>query len=65
MTGHNLIATAALAVIAAAGLFILIFQALTGVPPMSSSAAEGAHVVSLLNCADLPDRAVTYDLGSG
>jgi hypothetical protein len=56
MTGHDLIATAALAVIAAAGLSILIFQALTGVPPMSSSAAEGADVVSLLNRDDLPGR---------
>lgn len=65
MSGHDLIAAAALAVIAAAGLSILVYQALTGVPPMSSSAAEGAEVVSLLRRAGLPDRAVIYDLGSG
>lgn len=65
MSGHDLIAAAAVAACAVAGLSILVFQGLTGVPPMSSSAAEGAEVVRLLRDAGLPDRAVIYDLGSG
>lgn len=65
MFAHDLISTVAVLLAAAAGLSILIFQGLTGVPPMSSNAAEAAAVVTLLKSAGLPDRAVVYDLGSG
>lgn len=56
-----------LALLAALGLgvSVLVFQAITGVPPMSASAAEAADVVALLRREGLPDRAVIYDLGSG
>jgi len=65
MSGHDLISMVALLLVAAASLSILVFQGLTGVPPMSSSAAEAAAVVTLLKSAGLPDGAVVYDLGSG
>ena len=44
---------------------LLIFQAITGVPPMSSSSSEAADVISLLKEADLPEQAIVYDLGCG
>jgi hypothetical protein len=47
------------------GLSVLAFQGITGVPPMSSSAVEGADVVGLLKQANLPDHAVIYELGCG
>ena len=62
---HDLPALAILLIFAAAGLSILIVQARTGVPPMSSSAAEGREVAALLRQANLPDDAVIYDLGAG
>jgi len=65
MSGHDLISTVALLLVAAAGVSILVFQGLTGVPPMSSSASETADVVRLLKRAGLPSGAVIYDLGSG
>jgi len=65
MSAHELIFIGVLALVAVGGLSILIVQILTGVPPMSSSAAEAAEVVRLLRGADLPERPVIYDLGSG
>jgi len=44
---------------------LLIFQIVTGVPPMSSSASEAADVVALLKQAGLPKQANVYELGSG
>jgi hypothetical protein len=46
-------------------LSLIVFQIITGVPPMSSSAAEAADVVALLKQANLPNQAVVYELGSG
>lgn len=46
-------------------LSILLFHGLTGVPPVPSSSAEIADVVELLRNADLPKRAIIYELGSG
>lgn len=46
-------------------LSLLIFQIITGVPPMSSSASEAADVVALLKQASLPKQAIVYELGSG
>lgn len=37
----------------------------TGVPPLSSTAAEGTDVIALLKRARLPEHAVIYELGSG
>ena len=44
---------------------LLLFQFITGVPPMSSSAAEAAGVVGLLQQAGLRKQAVVYELGCG
>ena len=55
----------ALLVVVALGLSVLVYQGVTGVPPVSSSAAEAADVVALLRQAGLPERAVIYDLGCG
>jgi hypothetical protein len=65
MSAHDLISIAALLLVSAAGGSLLIVQGLTGVPPMSSNAAEARDVITLLKRAGLPDRAVIYDLGSG
>jgi hypothetical protein len=54
-----------LAVILALGLSLLLFQAITGVPPVSARRAEAANVIALLKQAGLPERAILYDLGSG
>jgi hypothetical protein len=47
------------------GLSLLIFQAITGVPPMPSTSSEASDVISLLKQAGLPDQAIVYELGSG
>ena len=52
-------------VILALALSVLLFQAITGVPPISATRSEAANVVALLQQAHLPERAVIYDLGSG
>jgi len=65
MSGHDLISIIALLFVVAAGASLLVFQGLTGVPPMSSNAAEARDVIALLKRAGLPDKAVIYDLGSG
>src|SRR5580698_7264585 len=44
---------------------LLIFQGITGVPPMPSTSGEAADVISLLKQAGLPDQAIVYELGSG
>lgn len=46
-------------------LSLIVFQAITGVPPMSSSSPEAADVVALLKQASLPNQAIVYELGSG
>jgi hypothetical protein len=47
------------------GLLLLVYQAITGVPPMSATSAEAADVVALLKQAGLSDQASIYDLGCG
>jgi len=54
-----------LAIVLALCLSLLLFQAVTGVPPLSATRAEAANVVALLREAGLPAQAVVYDLGSG
>jgi methylase of polypeptide subunit release factors len=54
-----------LLIVASLCLSLLIFQVITGVPPMSSSASEAADVVALLKQARLPKQAIVYELGSG
>src|SRR5580692_8941297 len=46
-------------------LSLLIFQAITGVPPMPSKSAEAADIISLLHQAHLPQNAIIYELGCG
>ena len=65
MSAHDVISIMALLLAVAAGASLLIFQGLTGVPPMSSNAAEARDVIALLKRAGLPEKAVVYELGSG
>jgi len=55
----------AVAIVFALGLSLLVFQAITGVPPMSSSSSEAADVISLLKQAGLAEQAIVYELGCG
>jgi hypothetical protein len=61
----NFLSTVALLITLAGCLSILIFQGITGVPPLSSNAVEAADVVALLKQAGLAEQAVVYELGSG
>ena len=54
-----------LAIVLALCLSLLLFQAVTGVPPLSATRAETDNVVALLREAGLPEQAVVYDLGAG
>ena len=49
----------------AAAASLLVYQVITGVPPLSSRSDERADVVHLLRQAELPERAIIYELGSG
>jgi len=55
----------AVLIVFALGLSLLVFQGITGVPPMSSSSSEATDVISLLKQAGLSDQAMVYDLGCG
>jgi Histone methylation protein DOT1 len=55
----------AVLIVLALGASLLIFQAITGVPPMPSTSSEAADVIALLQQAALPDQAIVYELGSG
>ncbi len=61
----NLLSLLVLAAALGLGLSVLVFQAITGVPPMSASAAEAADVVALLKQEGLAGPVVIYDLGAG
>lgn len=61
----DLLSLMALLIVLGLGLSVLLFQGITGVPPMSSSAVEAADIIALLRQAGLPARAVIYDLGCG
>ncbi len=65
MPGHDLLSTVALLIASAFCLSILIYQGITGVPPLSSNSVEAADVVALLKQAGLAEQAVVYELGSG
>ncbi len=65
MSAHEILSLVVLLIVAIAGASILVFQGLTGVPPMSSNAAEAADVITLLRRAGLPKGSVVYELGSG
>jgi len=56
---------AILAITTAVALSLLIYYFVTGVVPMSSSRAEAAQVIALLQEAGVPEKAVLYELGSG
>ncbi len=55
----------ALVIVLALCLSVLVFQGITGVPPMSSNSAEVADVVALLRQAGLAEEAIVYELGCG
>ena len=65
MPGQYLLSLIAILVILSLCLPILIFQGITGVPPLSSNSVEASDVVALLNQAGLSEQAVVYELGSG
>lgn len=65
MNAQALLSRGALLIVIALCGSILGFQIVTGVPPLSSTAAEGADVIALLKRARLPEQAVIYELGSG
>jgi hypothetical protein len=46
-------------------LSILVYQGLTGVPPLPSSEGEAAGVIELLRQTGLERNAIVYELGSG
>jgi len=56
---------AAVLIVFALGVSLLVFQGITGVPPMSSSSSEAADVISLLKEAGLTERVIVYELGCG
>lgn len=65
MVVHDLLPMAALLIVLTLCLSILLFQLVTGVPPLSSNTLEGANVVALLKQAGLAEGAVVCELGSG
>ena len=65
MLGFDLLPMLAMLILLACCLSILIFQGITGVPPLSSNSVEAADVVALLKQAGLAQEAVVYELGSG
>ncbi len=52
-------------IVTAACLSLVLYQLLTGVPPLSSGARARADVVTLLRQAGVPPGAVIYELGAG
>lgn len=62
---HNLPSLLLLLLVSVPALSLLVFQGVTGVPPLSSNAAEAADVVALLRQADLEASATVYELGCG
>jgi SAM-dependent methyltransferase len=61
----DLCALALLIVVLILGGSLIVYQVVTGVPPMSSSRVEAADVVALLKQSGLAPGAVVYDLGCG
>jgi hypothetical protein len=55
----------AVLIVLALAASLLLFQGITGVPPVPSSSSEAADVISLLKQAGLPQQAIVYELGSG
>lgn len=65
MAMTDIVSFLAILMVIALGLSVLVFQGITGVPPMSSGSSEAADVISLLKQAGLAERAIVYDLGCG
>ncbi|MDE1900583.1 MAG: class I SAM-dependent methyltransferase [Alphaproteobacteria bacterium] len=65
MLVHQFISIAALLVVLGLCCSLIIYQWVTGVPPLSSSATERADIIALLKRAELTSQAVIYELGSG
>jgi protein-L-isoaspartate O-methyltransferase len=62
---YDLCSLLLLVVVVCLGLSLIVYQCVTGVPPMSSTRAEGADVAALLKRAGLARGAIVYDLGCG
>jgi hypothetical protein len=65
MVARDLLPIVALLIASTLCLSVLLFQLVTGVPPLSSNILECADVAALLKKAGLAEDAVVYDLGSG
>ncbi|WP_323990537.1 class I SAM-dependent methyltransferase [Nguyenibacter sp. L1] len=65
MSGFEYFSIAALLIVSGLCLSLLLFQGITGVPPLSSRSVEAADVVALLKEAGLAEHAIVYELGSG
>ncbi|SDH24376.1 class I SAM-dependent methyltransferase [Paraburkholderia phenazinium] len=61
----DIVSFLAIFVVTTACLSLIVVQLLTGVPSLSLSASEAADAIALLKDANLPQRAVIYELGSG
>lgn len=65
MSLHDFSSLIALLIASALCLSILIYQGITGVPPLSSNSLEAGDVVGLLKQGGLAGQAIVYELGSG
>ncbi len=65
MTILDLIPTIVAAIVSMLCVLVVLFQFLTGVPPLSSNKAERDDVVALLRQVGLTEGAIIYELGSG
>jgi hypothetical protein len=61
----HLILLGTVLVVFALCLSLLLFQGITGAPPLSSGVVEGADIVALLRQAGVAEDGVIYDLGCG
>ena len=62
---EQILSILAVAIVFGLAMLLLVYQGITGVPPMSCRSAESADVVALLQQAGLKKDAIIYDLGSG
>ena len=62
---EQIVSTIAVLIVFALAISILAYQAITGVPPMSSRASEAADVIALLKQAGMQENAIIYELGCG
>ena len=61
----HILSVIAVVIIFGLAVSLLVFQGITGVPPMSSCSGEAADVIALLKQAGLEEQAIIYELGCG